>query len=74
MVTSGTKTERNVHIPESLLSHNQEEADTIMILHAATVHKDADLVVFSPDTDVLILLVHFYPKLPNPSAFLTGKG
>ena len=74
MVTSGTKTEGNVQIPASLLSYIQEEADTIMILHAASVNKDSHLVVFSPDTDVLLLLVHFFPKLPESTTFLTGKG
>ena len=74
LVTSGTKTEGNFAVPKSLLTHSQEEADTIMILHAATVSAHAKLVVYSPDTDVLLLLVHFFPKLPDSTAFLTGKG
>ena len=35
---------------------------------------EAELVVSSPDTDVLLLLVHLYPHLPVSTVFLTGKG
>ena len=74
MVTSGTTTQGNIPIPTCLESHDQEEADTIMILHASTVHKDAQVVVFSPDTDVLLLLVSHFPDLPKSTSFFTGKG
>lgn len=50
MVTSGTQTNGNVVIPDSLLTHSQEEADTLLILHAVSVRNDAELVVSSPDT------------------------
>jgi len=55
MVTSGTQTTGNVNIPDSLLTHSQEEADTLLILHAVSVPHEAELVVSSPDTDVLLL-------------------
>jgi hypothetical protein len=74
MVTSGTQTKGNVDIPDSLLTHSQEEADTLMILHAVSVPHEVELVVSSPDTDVLLLLVHMYPHLPVSTVFLTGKG
>ena len=74
MVTSGTQTKGNVDIPCSLLTHSQEEADTLLLLHALNVSSDADLVVSSPDTDVLVLLVYMYPSLPICTTFLTGKG
>lgn len=74
MVTSGTQTNGNVDIPDSLLTHSQEEADTLLVLHALTVLNEAELVVSSPDTDVLLLLVYMYPKLPTSTIFLTGKG
>ena len=73
MVTSGTHTEGNVDIPDSLLTHSQDEADTL-ILHAVSVPHEADLVVSSPDTGVLLLLVHMFPHLPLSTVFLTGKG
>ena len=56
MVTSGTQTKGNVDIPCSLLTHSQEEADTLLLLRAL----NADLVVSSPDTDALVLLVYLY--------------
>ena len=34
MVTSGAQTNGNVDIPASLLTHSQEEADTLLLLHA----------------------------------------
>ena len=74
MMTSGTTTSGNIQIPLSLLSHSQEEADTIMVLHAASVNKDTHLVVFSPDTVVLLLLVHHFPSLPDSTTLYTGKG
>jgi len=74
MVTSGTQTKGNVDIPDSLLTRSQEEADTLLILHAVSVPQEAELVVSSPDMDVLLLLVHMYPHLPVSTVFLTGKG
>ena len=74
MVTSGTQTKGNVDIPCSLLTHSQEEADTLLLLHALNVSSDADLVVSSPDTYVLVLLVYMYSSLPICTTFLTGKG
>jgi len=71
-VTSGTETKGNASIPDVLLTHSQEEADTLLILHAVTVDKDAELV-YSPDTDVLILLIEMYQRLPAATSFLTGR-
>ena len=62
MVTSGTLTKGTIDIPDSLLTHSKEEADTLIILHALTLSNDTELVVSSPDTDVLLLAVyHFGP-------------
>jgi len=57
LVTSGRETKGNTSIPDVLLTHSQEELDTLLILHALTVDKDAELVIGSPDSDVLILLI-----------------
>jgi len=43
-----------------------------LILHAVTVDKDAELVD-SPDTDVLILLIEMYQRLPAATSFPTGR-
>jgi len=40
----------------------------------SSVPQEAELVVSSPDTDVLLLLVDMYPHLPVSTVFLTGKG
>ena len=68
MVTWGTQTNGNVDIPDSLLTHCQEEADTLIVLHALSVPSTAELVVSSPDTDVLLLFV------PPSTTSVTGKG
>ena len=67
MVMSGTETNGNINIPSSLLTDSQEEAYTLLVLHA-------ELVVSSSDKDVLLLLVYMYPRLPISTTFLTGKG
>ena len=65
----------------SCLASTQEEADTRIILHALYSDKlyqennvQGRIVVKSPDTDVLVLLVHYFPKMKNPSElwFQTG--
>ena len=52
------------------LSSSQVEADTRMILHAMKASKrlsltstSARLIVHSPDTDVLVLLVHYFERM-----------
>ena len=65
----------------SCLASTQEEADTRIILHA--LHSDklyqennvqGRIVVKSPDTDVLVLLVHYFQNMKNTSElwFQTG--
>ena len=48
-----THTDGNVDIPDSILTHSQEEADTLLILHAVSVPHETELVVSSPATCVL---------------------
>ena len=57
----------------SCLVSTQEEADTRIILHALYSDKlyqennvQGRIVVKSPDTDLLVLLVHYFPKMKNP--------
>ena len=65
----------------SCLASTQEEADTRIILHALYSDKlyqennvQGRIVVKSPDTDVLVLLVHYFPNMKNTSElwFQTG--
>ena len=58
----------------SCLASTQEEADTRIILHALYSDKlyqennvQGRIVVKSPDTDVLVLLVHYFPNMKNTS-------
>ena len=45
IVTAGTTTKGNIHIEENLENHDQEEADTILLLHALSVNKTNELVI-----------------------------
>jgi hypothetical protein len=74
MVTSGTQTKGNTCVPTALITHNQEEADTLLLLHAHSIDKNAEVVIASPDTDVFLLMVQMYSSLPSDLSFLTGKG
>ena len=50
-------------------------ADKLLILHAIDVAKEIPFKeFFSPDTDVFLLLVHFYQVLPHVTIFRTGRG
>ena len=64
------------HRDVSRLGSCQEEADTKMILHAmdATMHGTIEINIFSPDTDVFILLLRRYPELCQNLNFITGIG
>ena len=55
-------------------SHSQEEADSLLLLHALSTDKNAEVVIASPDTDVFLLMVQMYRSLPSDISFLTGKG
>ena len=60
---------------DDLLEHGHEEADTLMILHALDVSSSdpfKEVTVSSPDTDVFLLLLYFYPRLCNITLFQTG--
>ena len=53
-------------------STSQEEAVTIIILHADT-EEDWDIIVRSPDTDVFVLLLSFCNQFKHPLYFDTGS-
>ena len=63
------------------LASTQEEADTRIILHALysdklyqEINVQGCIVVKSPDMEVLVLYVHYFPKMKNTSElwFQTG--
>ena len=65
----------------SCLASTQEEADTRIILHALYSDKlyqeksvQGCIVVKSPDTEVLVLYVHYFPKMKNTSELLFQTG
>ncbi|CAG9761624.1 unnamed protein product [Ceutorhynchus assimilis] len=63
---------------DNLEDNNHEEADTILILHGVRVTqrygKEIQMTVYSPDTDVFVLLVSFYENLPDKLRMITNKG
>ena len=73
IVTSGTETKGNTCVPSTLVTHSQEEADTLLLLHELSIDRHAEVVIASPDTDVLLLMIQMYPSLPCDISFLTGK-
>jgi len=53
----------------------QEEADTLMILHAAEVARSGFIVhIYSQDIDVLLLALRTVPELGSKAALITGSG
>ena len=56
-----------------LLEHDHEEADTLLILHVvdnAKLNLFSECVIYYPDTDAFLLLIHHYSKLPQVLQFL----
>jgi len=59
----------------SELSSSQEEADTRIVLHCLYQSRQcSSIVVQSPDTDVLVLLLAFSAKIPVNVLLQTGTG
>ena len=57
---------------------NHEKADTLLIYHAVLASRrnphDAELVVFSPDTDVLVLVIANYDVLLRNTSLSMDSG
>ena len=61
-----------IDFPEELKFHSHEEADTLILLHSIEVDKRnpfCQLYVEWSDTDVLLLLLYFYPQICNNTVF-----
>ena len=62
---------------QEMMTHDHEEADTLLLLHAADVsarNPFTELHIYSSDTDVFLLLIHKYPILCPNTAFKAGSG
>ena len=61
----------------TLATHDHEEADTLILLHALDVSSRdpfSKIDVFSPDTDVFLLLINKHDSLCADTNFVTGYG
>lgn len=62
---------------EDVATHDHEEADTLIVLHCLNIARQnpfSECTVYSPDTDVFLLLIHHYDMLPQALHFRTGRG
>ena len=69
VVTYDLCSETNLeNYPIEMLQHDHEEADTLLILQAIDAAKTdpfRECIVYSPDTDVFLLLIYYYESLPQ---------
>lgn len=67
---------QGTHEDVAHLQSTQEEADTKIVLHAldAASNGATQLLIYSPDTDVLVLCLRRYPELCVKTSFVTGTG
>ena len=60
----------------ALSNHKQEEADTIIVLHAIDVTRRnpfSDLIISCSDTDVPLILLHYFEDLCSTTVFSTHE-
>ena len=75
VIVSTQRGARSNHGDVDSLSSTQQEADTLLILHALhAVRTGSDVQIMSPDTDVLLLALWRYPQLGHNPSFVTGVG
>ena len=63
-----------INLDPSLRNYSHEEADTGIVLNALDVSKRdpfTDLVISCSDTDVLLILIHYYEQLTTSIVFKT---
>ncbi len=67
---------QGTHEDVAHLQSTQEEADTKIVLHAldAASNGATQLLIYSPDTDVLVLCLRRCPELCVKTSFVTGTG
>lgn len=73
VVTYDTKSLTNISdLKIDMHDHDHEEADTLIILHATKVGLRLPFsksIIYSPDTDVFLLLIYYYKSLPMITVF-----
>ena len=52
----GDSNQVNTCVPSTLDTHSREDGDTLLLLHALSIGKHAEVVIASPDTDVFLLI------------------
>ena len=74
IVLNGNVTSNMSDLDENLFNFNHEEADTGIVLHAIDVTKRdpfSELVILCSDTDVLLILLHYFESLCTSTIFKT---
>ena len=77
MVFDNTVLTNIADLDNNLRNCNHKEADTGIALHALDVSKGdpfPELLVFCSDTDVLLILLHYFDKLNSSTIFKTING
>ena len=63
----------NTCVPSTLDTHSIENADILLLYHAVSIGKHAEVAIASPYTGVFLLMVQIRPSLPCYICFHTGK-
>ena len=61
---------------QEMMTHDHEEADTLLLLHAADIsarNSFTELRIYFPDTNVFLLTVQKYPILCANTVSMTGS-
>ena len=66
---------KSYHVPVEHLTSSQEEADTLLLLHAVSAAgPDVTIHILSPDTDVFVLALRHFPDLGSKTCVILGSG
>ena len=75
LIVSTANGAKSNHVNVEHLTSTQEEADTMIILHAVHASQDGYTVhIFSPHTDVFILAIRSLQNLGNDACMFLGTG
>ena len=72
LANNSTAESNIVDFPDELKFHSHEEADTLIVLHSIAFAKrnpSCQICVLCSDTDILLLLLYFYPQICNNTVF-----